>query len=253
VGDEKVFRFKEILTMLWVSPVGWHTGIDRNEVGMERFFEANKRNIMGWIDTCNKIPHIHEILGHLGIAQAREPKVGSLWRVIPQEGDGRGLVSALCAFDSLIAQDVTPEQHRNLIDLVCRDLSLGHPEVLKGQFADYHLYKVNKLRDPCLRVLAQSYSGSRGDSFYLSSEDIKDPLKQSWARIATYFMNHADGRSLPSILRLQGSLWNVLSNQMSLCSTVLREPEVFVSGSVTFTRWLLNTRRLICSACSNTL
>ena len=221
--------------MLWASPVGWYTRREANVVGMERFFETNKGTIIWWIWDCEDITYIREILGHLGVAQAEEPKIGPLWRVIPpQEGDDPGLLETLYAFDSIIRRDITPEQHCTLIDLVCRDLALGPPEAFKGYFTDHRLGQINDLRDPCLRLLGQSYAESGRNSFYLSSQDIDGPLKDSWARIATYFMTHAEGTSLPSILRLQGSLWPVISNRWELCSTALRDPEVFVSDSVTF-------------------
>jgi hypothetical protein len=221
---------------------------------MERFFEANKRHVMGWMRGCNKIPHIHEILGHLGAAQAKEPKIGPLWRVVPPQGeDDPRLLEALRAFDSLIAQDVTPRQHCNLIDLVCRDLAFGPPEAFKGYFRDYRMGMIDALQDPCLRLLAQSYAGSGGNSFYVSSEDIDGPLKDSWARIATYLMEHPERTRSPSILKLQGSLWRLIPNEWVLCSTALRDPEVLVSDLVTFTYWLLNALRLIYSGCSSTL
>jgi hypothetical protein len=74
--DERLSRFKEILIMLWASPIGWKVRRDKNEVGMERFFEANKTFAMGWIWGCQDIPYIHEILGHLSISQAEEPNYG---------------------------------------------------------------------------------------------------------------------------------------------------------------------------------
>jgi Family of unknown function (DUF6535) len=253
VGDERVFRFKEILMMLWVYPVDWDTRRGGNEVGMEKFFEENKAVVMEWIWDCQAIPYIHEILSHLGAAQAEEPKIGPLWRVTPpKEGDDPGLMGALSAFDFLIRRGVTPEQHCNLIGLVCRDLSLGPPEAFKGYFTDDTLESINNLHDPCLRLLAQSCAGSGGDYFHLSSEEIDGPLKGSWALMATYFMTHPEATSSPSILRLQGSLWPVIPNRGDLCSTALRDPEVFVSDSVPLALRLLNAHRLIYSARSNT-
>jgi hypothetical protein len=253
VGDERVFRLKEILMMLWASPVGWYFGVETNVVGMERFFEAYKKLVMSWTWGCQNIPYIHEILGHLGAAQAEEPKIGPLWRVTPpREGDGPGLMQALYAFDSLISREVTPEQHRKLIDLVCQDLALGPPEAFKGYFTDFVLESLNNLQDPCLRLLVQSCVGS-GPYFYFSSQDIDGPLNDSWARIATYLMEHPEGTSSPSILRLQASLWPVIPNREDLTSISSRDPEVFVSGLIILILCLLNAHRLIYSTCSNTL
>jgi hypothetical protein len=240
--------------MLWASPVGRYLLNGENVVGMERFFEANKALVMGWIWRCQYIAYIHEILGHLGAAQAEEPKIGPLWRAIPpQEGDDPLLAEALYTFDSLIRRDVTPEQHCKLIDLICQDLALGPPEAFKGCFTDDNLKWISRhLHDPCLRLLGQFYARLGGDSFYLSSRDIDGPLKESWARIATYFMTHPERTSSPSILRLQGALWPVIPNRREFCLLALKDSEVLVSGPGASILWSLNPSRLIYSACSNT-
>jgi hypothetical protein len=253
VGDDRVFRFKEILIMMWASPIGRIPQPTVNVVGMERFFEANKTLIMGWIFGCQDITYIHEILGHLGAAQAEEPKIGPLWRVMPpQVGSKPGMTQALLSFAQLIKRDITPEQHCKLIDLICRDFSLGPPEVFKSYSTDYALRIFSQLEDPCLRLLGQSCAESTGGYFHLSSQDIDGPLKNSWGRIATYFMTHPERTSSPFILGLQGSLWPVIPNCRDLCSKALKEPEVFVSHAVTSTPWLLNVDRIIYGACSIT-
>jgi hypothetical protein len=109
-----------------------------------------------------------------------------------------------------------------------------------------------KTTRPCYTRLAQSYPGSGGGSFYLASPDIDGPLKDSWARIATYFMTHPEGTNSPFILRLQGVLWPAIPNQREFCLPALKDSEVFVSDPITMILWLLNTHRFICSACSNT-
>jgi hypothetical protein len=238
VSDERVFRFKEILIMLWASSGTLYTPV-RVAVGMERFFEVNKAAIMWWTWKCQDITYIHEILGHLSVAQAEEPKIGPLWRVIPpQEGDDDPhIIGALSAFDSLIAHGVTPEQHYMLIDLVCRDLALGPPEAFKSYFTDYRLGEIDDLQDPCLRLLVQSCARSGGDYFYLSFSDIDGPLKDSWARIAAYLMTHIEGTSSPLLLRLRGLLWPVLPNKKDFCSIALKDPNVLVSSPITAIFW----------------
>jgi len=123
----------------------------------------------------------------------------------PQEGDDPRLATALSAFDYLITQGVTPEQHHKLIDLVCSDLALGPPEALEGWLTARRgrFAWVKSLSDPCLRLLGQYCVWSSEESLYLSSQDIDGPLKDSWARIATHFMTRPEGTPSPYILRLQ--------------------------------------------------
>jgi hypothetical protein len=67
-GYEKVRRVKEIITMLWASPVDrgpWATGNLIRKYGMENFFDANMTQVMVWIVNAEEISHIGEILEHL--------------------------------------------------------------------------------------------------------------------------------------------------------------------------------------------
>lgn len=108
----------------------WPEGPQRWEQGRNgEIFRSERYPCDGWISRCYRITYIYEILDHLGVAQAEEPKIGPLWRIIaPQEGNDPRLAEALLAFDFLIVQGVTPGQHCKLIDLLCSDLALGPPE-----------------------------------------------------------------------------------------------------------------------------
>ena len=258
-GAERALRLKELLTMLWASPV--FRRLDRaavhHRLGMEDFFEANKILLMGWIEDSELMPYIHDILHSLAIAQAEEPEIGPLWRCIPpQEGDDPHLTQALTCFNNLIGWGravMTPARHYVMIDLVCRDLAFGPSEAFKDYFTPHRLQDIDYLLDPCLRLLGQSFAGSGRDFFYLSPEDAAGPLMDSWTRVATYFMTHPEGTSSALLLRIQGSLWPAISNRNDLCSRALMDPKTFVSRSSWLKSLVQCTHRAIYTTCSSTL
>ena len=244
-GAEKITRVKEVITMMWSSPF-YHRSFNRmavkHQLGMEKFFEANKTIVMGWIQGCDTVQYIQEILHSLALAQAEEPQIGPLWRSLPpQDGDDPRLIEALVAFTLLIRlRPVTPAQHYTLIDLVCRDLAYGPAEAFKDYFTPYRLHDINKLPEPCLRLLGQSFAGSGGDSFSLSPAVATGPLKDSWARIAEYFMAHTEAASSPFMLKMQATLWSVIPRRAELCSRALLDPKVFVSYLISLNLMLIN-------------
>ncbi|KIM20066.1 hypothetical protein M408DRAFT_332992 [Serendipita vermifera MAFF 305830] len=238
-STERIRRVKEIITMLWVTPV-FHGLLDEEKVvrtyGVEGFFDANKEIMMTWIKNSATIPYIREILYHLATVQAEVPTIGSLWRVpTPHGNNNPRLFEVFKEFQDLINGGVTAVQHLTLIHLICHDLELGPPEIFESGFTREHYHELDGyLRDPCLRVIAQTITGS--DIEPLPTSFIgPDSTKDSWARIATHLMAYYEGTNSPSILRTQASMWSLISDQTAICERALKEPALLAHLRRTFT------------------
>jgi hypothetical protein len=240
VGDEKVRRVKEVILMLWAAPISRSIiGIvPRSQVrivnarGMEKFFDANKAEVMTWIKNANQISHIQEILEHLAAAQADQPDIGPLWRVkAPFSDADPHLFEALITFHLLITRDISLTSHRTLIHLLCRDIELGPLETFTSYLTISRLEYAEGIPDPCLRFLAQYVRGMGTRSPDHPLVEIKDPWKDSWARVATHLIEYHEGTHSQFILPLQASLWPALPDTgNTICERALREPNVLVSS-----------------------
>jgi len=248
-GSERVRRIKEVITMIWVAPVDRHipeSNIQERE-GFESFFDANSPIVKRWIEDSDEIRHILEILHHLATVQAEQPDIGPLWRVpAPRTESDPLLAEALKSFDWLMRKGVTPVQHYMLVDMVCRDIELGPPEAFDGYFNKYLLQDLDRLRDPCLRILGKCTGRSESDLVYFPFAEVikSSPLEASWVRLATHVMaNYAETDS-PSIQELQAAMWPMIPNHTGdLCRQAVREPQVLVSFR-TILAYLLLTRDL---------
>jgi hypothetical protein len=239
-GEEKRRRVEEVITMLWVITSVDNSTFDRSKImdisGTQRFFEANESILMGWIKTSNKIPRIHDILHCLCLAQLAEPKiVGPLWRASQADANPH-LMEALQAFDDLITSDEKPTalgtktstQHYTLVDLLCRDLEMGQPEMFKKSFTGHHLKQIEALDDPCLQLLAKSVGVLRNEPVDLTFVESEGPLKESWARIAKYLMEHYKDTNSVAILQMQASLWDLFHSKDEHYNRALKDPKVLV-------------------------
>jgi Family of unknown function (DUF6535) len=232
-GDEKVRKVKEVILMLWAARVRkTRTGIDNSwVVGMETFFDANKREIMTWIKSSHKISHIGEILEHLAVAQNDEPSIGPLWRVTALTDADPHIIEAMLAFLRLSSNDISPARHRALIQLLCRDIELGPPETFTGHPTTSRLGRITGAHDPCLRFLAQYVGGMGKRSSDHPLMEVKGPWKDSWAVIAKHMVHHHERTNSQFILRLQASLWPALPDSgTGICEHALEKPEMLVSS-----------------------
>jgi hypothetical protein len=259
-GDEKVRRVKEVITMLWASPVNHgdlETGIVAWKFGMEKFFDANKTQMMTWIVNADEIGHIGEILEHLAVAQTEQPDFGPLWRVTTPSADtDPHFIEAMQAFEYLMnyGSNISPARHRTLIDLLCRDIELGPLETFTHHLTLSHLSQLSGwLYDPCLKFLAQYVERIGKRSFNIPLVKIEDPWKESWARIATHLIEHDAGANWRLLAPLQASLWHALPDSArAIIARGLREPKTLVSPHFILFLRLLRLQSLNWSAYLNT-
>jgi hypothetical protein len=235
-GNEKVRKVKEVITMLWASPINrgdFETSHLAREFEMEKFFDANKKQMMTWVVNADEIGHIGEILEHLAVAQTSQPDIGPLWRVTASTADADPhFVEAMQAFEYIIrsGSDISPAIHRTLIDLLCRDIELGPLEVFTTSPTISGLASLSGwFIDPCLKFLAQYVERMGKRSFNTPRAEIGNPLEDSWARIATYLIEHDSGTDL-WLVQLQASLWHALPDRgEAMCGRAFREPRTLVS------------------------
>jgi hypothetical protein len=224
-GTERAQRVKQVITMMWVTTQQdrrSRNAIDEQE-GMERFFDANRPEIMRWIYTVQEIAHIHEIIGHLALAQTEQPDIGSLWRPFASQVDGYHFWRAFISLDGLLCSEITNVQHAKLIDFVCRDIELVPPGVTRSGA----LYIWNFL-DPCLATI---------EKFAQASEDVEFPEdftlhEASWVRIAKHVMKRYERTDSSTLLNLQASTCSLIPEFMhDLCNRAQHEPQTLVSGN----------------------
>jgi len=197
---------------------------------MEKFFDANKPQIMTWIENADTIGHIEEILEHLSVAQTDQPEIGPLWRATGPSADADPhFFEGIGALSYIMLRDPSPARHRTLIQLLCRDIELGPLETFTSHLTISRLGYI-WTTDPCLKFLAQYVEGMGKRSPNISSVKIEEPWKGSWARIATHLLECHEGTDSQFILPLQALLWHVLPDAGStICERALREPRILVS------------------------
>lgn len=223
---------------------------------VEPFFEKNKTALMRWITDLflDDIPHILEILQHLSAAQAGEPEIGSLWRDGSlQPEDISHLNFALRLFNWLIEEGVTTEQHRVLVDLICRDLELEPPEVYTRSDTSF-LLELAKHLEPCLRFLGEHVGGGSPDPLGSPFKESMHLHPESWARIAEYVMTSYGSTETPHSLRLQASLWPSIPESTLhkyLYERVYKDSNALVSAYIPCTPLLIG-KRPVYSEFSNT-
>ncbi|KIM23428.1 hypothetical protein M408DRAFT_27881 [Serendipita vermifera MAFF 305830] len=223
-GEARVRRVKEVLMMVWMYLSDDIPDVNGREKEMEGFFDDHVQLIMNWIKLPYEVPNIREILCHLAAAAEDQPEIGSLWRITsPTLHDDSHLLEALTSFDDLISEGVTTEQHYTLIDLVCRDLKLGPPEMFTNYFNRRRLEAVSDLDSLCFKVLAYAVAGHDTGDLELSSDEIMGPWRKSWGRMATYLFQTYELTDSQSMLRLQASMWCVVPHQSNLCTRALQD------------------------------
>lgn len=228
---ERHIRVKEIIGMHWLRPL---YPIIRDWKGLKLVaglgygkFNLDLPILRNWIEGSEVIPDLLEILQHMAIAQGEDPSIGPLWWFTSADPN---FIEALIVIDKLISEEVTSEQHYMMITLLCQDLELSSQYELISYFTLERLRVVDKLVDPCLRLLASALAGLENVVYYVSYPDFMGSRKKSWRRIAEHLLSQYSRYISPAMLQLKASLWPqlaILDNDF--VQQASREPRLLVS------------------------
>lgn len=226
---ERPRRIEELLAVLWLrpshsTPRNWNDLVERDGgINLPR-----RSDMVSWIKGADQIPHILEILSHLASAQSQITIIGPLWRATgPGQVNDPHFIEALQAFDNLMSQDCTPEDHLTMISLICQDLEFSSPPNFEGYFTPSRLAILTQIVDPCLQTIANCARGTAYMTLVTASESYNEQRTKSWDRIAKYLLKKHPMTSDPSILQLQASIWPMHHGQRELYQNALEVPEMF--------------------------